>query len=146
MSSALQITLIVLVVLILIFVALYFFGKRAQKKTEDSQAQMDAMKQTVPLLIIDKRKMKLKNAGLPSIVLENTPFYLRGSKVPIVKAKAGAKVMTFMCDAKVYEILPLKKEVRADVSGIYITGARGMRGPLDIPVKTKKKWFSRKSK
>lgn len=141
--TTLQITLIVIaVVLVALAVGVYFFGKRAQKKQEESQAQMDAMKQTIPLLVIDKKRMKLKNAGLPPIVLEKTPFYLRFSKVPVVKAKVGPKVMTLMCDDKVYNIIPVKKEIRADISGIYITAVRGMRGPLDIPVKPKKKWYS----
>lgn len=144
MSTPLQITLIVVAVLAVACAALYYFGKKAQKKQEDSQEQMDAMKQTIPLLVIDKKMMKLKNAGLPPIVMEKTPFYLRFSKVPVVKAKVGPKIMTFMCDAKVYDIIPLKKEVRADVSGIYITGVKGMRGSLDIPVKKKKKWYSLK--
>ncbi len=145
--SALQILLIILVVVAIICAVLYFFGRRAQKRQEENQTQMDAMKQTIPMLVIDKKLMTLKDAGLPSVVLEKTPFYLRRSKVPIVKGKVGAKVMTFMCENKVYEILPVKKEIRAEVSGIYITGAKGMRGPLDIPAKpAKKKWFSRKSK
>lgn len=141
--TGLQIFLIILVILALICVALYFFGKKTQAKQEASQEQMEAMKQTVPLLVIDKKMMKLKDAGLPPIVLEQTPFYLRRSKVPVVKAKVGPKVMTLMCDAKVFDILPVKKEVRADISGIYITGVKGMRGSLDIPVKEKKGFFSR---
>ncbi len=141
--TALQILLIVLAILAIACVALYFFGKRAQKKRDASQEQIDAMKQTIPLLIIDKNTMRLKNAGLPAMVMEQTPFYLRHSKVPIVKAKVGPKIMTFMCDAKVYEMIPLKKEVKAEVSGIYITGVRGMRGSLDVPVKEKKGIFSR---
>lgn len=142
--DTIQIVILIVLLLALAVAAIYFFGKKAQKKQEASQEQMDAMKQTVPLLIIDKKKMRLKNAGLPPIVYEKTPFYLRFSKVPVVKAKIGPKVMTLMCDAKVYEILPIKKEVKADISGIYITGVRGIRGPLDIPVKTKKKWYSLK--
>ena len=71
---------------------------------------MDAVAQTISMLIIDKKKMKLKDAGLPAVVLENTPKYLRRSKVPVVKAKVGPKVMTLMCDAKVFEVLPVKKE------------------------------------
>lgn len=141
--TALQILLVVLIILAIIFVALYFFGRRAQKKRESSQEQIDAMKQTVPLLIIDKKTMRIKNAGLPAMVLEQTPFYLRYSKVPIVKAKVGPKIMTFMCDAKVFDMIPLKKEVKAEISGIYITGVRGMRGALDVPVKEKKGFFSR---
>ncbi|MFI3173244.1 MAG: hypothetical protein R3Y58_12885 [Eubacteriales bacterium] len=144
MSTALQISLIVLVVVIIACVILYFFGKKAQTRQEESEKQMEAISQTVPLLVIDKKRMKLKNAGLPAIVLEKTPFYLRLSKVPIVKAKIGPKVMTFMCDAKVYDLIPLKKEVKADISGIYITGVKGIRGPIEVPVKKKKKWFSKK--
>ncbi len=146
MNTAVQILLITVVAVVIILTILYFFGKRTEKKQAESQKQIEAMKQTFPLLIIDKKRMKIKDSGLPSMVLEQTPWYLKMSKVPVVKAKVGAKVMTFMCDNKVFDILPVKKEIRADISGIYITGARGMRGPLDIPVKEKKKWFSRKKK
>lgn len=146
MSTPMIIMLIVLVVLIGVCVALYFFGKKAQKKQAEQQ-QMDAVAQTVSMLIIDKKKMKLKDAGLPAVVLENTPKYLRRSKVPVVKAKVGPKVMTLMCDVKVFEVLPVKKEAKVVVSGIYITGIKSVRGGLDIPEKKKKKrFFSKKEK
>ena len=146
MSTPMIIMLIVLVVLIGVCVALYFFGKKAQKKQAEQQQQMDAVAQTVSMLIIDK-KMKLKDAGLPAVVLENTPKYLRRSKVPVVKAKVGPKVMTLMCDVKVFEVLPVKKEAKVVVSGIYITGIKSVRGGLDIPEKKKKKrFFSKKEK
>ena len=94
MSTPMIIMLIVLVVLIGVCVALYFFGKKAQKKQAEQQQQMDAVAQTISMLIIDKKKMKLKDAGLPAVVLENTPKYLRRSKVPVVKAKVGPKNAT----------------------------------------------------
>jgi hypothetical protein len=134
--------LVILVVLIVAIVALYFFGKKAEKKQAEQQAQLDAVAQVVPMLIIDKSKMRLKDAGLPSIVVENTPKYLRRSKVPVVKAKVGPKIMTLMCDAQVYPLIPVKKEVKATVSGIYITGVKGVRGPLETPEK-KKGFFAR---
>ena len=139
MSTPMIIMLIVLVVLIGVCVALYFFGKKAQKKQAEQQQQMDAVAQTVSMLIIDKKKMKLKDAGLPAVVLENTPKYLRRSKVPVVKAKVGPKVMTLMCDVKVFEVLPVKKEAKVVVSGIYITGIKSVRGGLDIPEKKEEK-------
>ena len=142
MSTPMIIMLIVLVVLIGVCVALYFFGKKAQKKQAEQQQQMDAVAQTVSMLIIDKKKMKLKDAGLPAVVLENTPKYFRRSKVPVVIAKVGPKVMTLMCDAQIYPIIPVKKEVKATISGIYITGVKGLRGPLDTPEK-KKGFFAR---
>ena len=93
------------------------------------------------VLIIDKKKMKLKEANLPSAVLENTPKYLRRTKVPVVKAKVGPRVMTLMCDVKIFDLIPIKKEVKATVSGIYITAVKGVRGPLEAPEKAKKKGF-----
>ena len=97
---------------------------------------------SLSMLIIDKRRLKLKDAGLPSVVLENTPKYLRWTKVPVVKAKVGPRVMTLMCDDKIFANIPIKKEVKAVVSGIYITEVKGIRGPLDTP-KKKKGFFAR---
>ena len=39
-------------------------------------------------------------------------------------------------------MIPLKKEVKATISGIYITDVRGVRGPLEQP-KPKEKFFQR---
>ena len=142
MSKLTIVLLVVLVVLIIACIALYFLGKKAEKKQAEQQEQLDAVKQTVSMLVIDKGRIRLKDAGFPPIVLENTPKYLRRSKVPVVKAKVGPKVMTLMCDAQVYPTIPVKKEVKATVSGIYITGVKGLRGPLETPEK-KKGFFAR---
>ena len=91
MSTFTIVLLVILVVLIAACIALYFFGKRAEKKQAEQQEQMDAVAQTVSMLVIDKKKMKLKEAGFPSVVLENTPKYLRRTKVPVVKAKIGPR-------------------------------------------------------
>lgn len=139
--------LVIFVILLAVFIGLMIFGNKLRKQQDEQQAQIDAAKQVMSMLIIDKKKMKLKDAGLPAIVLENTPKYLRRSKVPVVKAKVGPKVMTLMCDAKVFEVLPVKKEAKVVVSGIYITGIKSVRGGLDIPEKKKKKrFFSKKEK
>ena len=136
--------IVILIVLIAACIALYFFGKRAEKRQAEQQEQMDAAAQTVSMLVIDKKKMKLKEAGLPAVVLENTPKYLRRTKVPVVKAKIGPRIMTLMCDNKVFEVIPVKKEVKAVVSGIYITGIKSVRGgSIEQPQKKKKGFFRR---
>ncbi len=145
MSTVTIVLIIVLVVLIAACIALYFFGKKAEKKQAEQQEQMEAAAQTVSMLVIDKKKMKLKEAGLPAVVLENTPKYLRRTKVPIVKAKVGPRIMTLMCDGKVFEVIPVKKEVKAVVSGIYITGIKSVRGG-SIEQPQKKKGFFRRNK
>ena len=137
MSPFFIVSLVILVILVVALIVLYFLGKRAQKKQQEQQEKIDAMAQTVSILVIDKGRMKLKEAGFPSIVLESTPKYLRRSKVYVVKAKVGPKIMTFMCDDKVFPLIPGKKEVKATVSGIYITAVRGVRGPLEAPKKKK---------
>ena len=142
MSTLSIVLLVILVVLIIACVVLYFLGKKAEKKQAEQQEQLDAVAQTVSMLIIDKGKMKLKDSGLPQIVIDNTPKYLRRSKVPVVKAKVGPRIMTLMCDAQNYPLIPVKKEVKATVSGIYITGVKGVRGALETPEK-KKGFFAR---
>jgi len=136
----------VLLIIGLIFVVLaiifYFVGRRAQKKQEESQAQLDAVKQTVSMLVIDKGKIKFKDAGFPAIVVEKTPKRYHRMKTPVVKAKVGPKIMTFMCDADIYDVIPVKKEVKATISGIYITEVKGVRGKLDTPPE-KKSWWRR---
>ena len=96
------------------------------------------------MLIIDKKRMKLKDAGLPQIVLEQTPKLLRGSKLPIVKAKVGPQIMSLVCDEKIFDSVPVKKEVKAVVSGIYITEVRGLHGK-SAPIEQKKKGFFKRN-
>lgn len=136
MSLFLKILLIVLVVLVVACVVLYFMGRKAQQKQAAQKEQMDAMAQNVTMLVIDKKKMKLKDAGLPATVLEQTPKLMRNTKLPIVKAKIGPRVMSLICEASIYDSIPVKKEVKAVVSGLYITSIKGMRGQLE---QTKKK-------
>ena len=137
MSTVNIVLLVILAVLIVGLIVLYFLGKKAQKKRDEQEAQLAANAQTVSMLIIDKKRMRLKDSGLPQVVIDQTPKMMRHSKLPIVKAKVGPKVMSLIADEAVYDLIPLKKEVKATVSGIYITSVRGIRGPLEAPEKKK---------
>lgn len=134
----------VLLVLLIAVAVLYFIGKRAEKKQADQQKTLDANAQTLSLFVIDKKKMRLKDAGLPSIVMEQAPKLAKAAKLPIVKVKAGARVMNLIADAKVYETILPKQEIKATVSGLYITSFKRIRGPIYEAPK-KKKLFGRKS-
>ena len=138
MSTLTIVLIVILVVLIGVCIGLYIFGKKAEKKQAAQREQMEAVAQTLSMLIIDKKKMKLKEAGLPAAVVENTPKYLRRTKIPVVKAKVGPKIMTLMCENKVFEVIPVKKEIKAVVSGLYITGIKSVRGgSIEAPQKKK---------
>ena len=143
MSTLGIVLLVIAIVLLVAMVVLFFLGKRAEKKKEAQDAQIAAASQTVSMLIIDKKRMPLKDAGLPQQIIEQTPKLMRRSKLPIVKAKVGPKVMTLIADEKIFDEIPIKKEVRATVSGLYITGVKGLRGPLEKP-QVKKKSFRAK--
>ena len=126
---------IIMAILIIGLVVLYFFGKKAQKKRDEQQEQMEAAKQTITMLVIDKKRLPIKQSGLPQMVIDQTPRLMRRSKLPIVKAKIGPKIMSLVSDESVFDLIPVKKEIKADVSGIYIMGVRGLRGPLTPPEK-----------
>ena len=136
--------IVVLVVLAALFIALLIIGNKMRKRQEEQQAQIDAAQQVMSMLIIDKKIMKMSEAGLPKIVMDQTPKYMRRTKLPIVKAKIGPKVMTLIADNKVFDELPVKAEVKAEVSGIYIVGLKSVRGGKAAPAPAKKKGFMAK--
>ena len=48
-----------------------------------------------------------------------------------------------IADEKVFDLIPVKKEIKAEVSGLYIVGVKGIRGSLETPAPKKKGFFKR---
>jgi hypothetical protein len=140
MQTFLNVLLVILVIVAAGLAVLYFLGRKLEKRQVEQQQLLEASKQTVSMLVIDKKKMKIKEAGLPKIVYEQTPKYMRWAKVPVVKAKVGPKVMTLMADERVFAALPVKTEAKVVVSGIYISEIKSIRGGA-VPQAPKKKGF-----
>jgi len=137
-----KVLLIVLIVVAVILAVLYFLGRRTQQKQAAVNEQIEAMKQTVSMLIIDKKKLPLRESGLPQQVIDQTPWYARRGKMPIVKAKVGPRIMNLVADQQVFDLLPVKSEVKVDISGIYITGIKSVRGG-SIKTPEKQGWLAR---
>ena len=142
LSTFAIVMIVIIVVLIGVLIGLYFWGSKMQKRQAEQEELMENAKQTVSLLIIDKKKLKIKEAGLPKQVEEQTPWYLKRAKLPVVKVKAGPRIMTMICDPMVYDLLPVKQEVKAVISGIYIKEVKSIRGNL-VPKPKKKKLSQR---
>ena len=140
LNTVLNILLVILIIAAVILAILYFLGNKLQKRQLEQQQMLDAAAQTVSLLVIDKKKLKLTQAGLPKMVVDQTPKYMRWTKVPVVKAKIGPKIVTLIADARVFECLPVKTEAKVVLSGIYITQIKSVRGG-SIPTPPKKKGF-----
>ena len=145
MSTWMIVVLIVLLVLGILLVVLSIFGNKMQKKQIAQKEMMKEAAQLVSMLVIDKKMMKIKEAGLPKQVLGQTPKRFRNSKLPIVKAKVGPQTINLICDDGIYDDLPTKCEVKAMVSGIYITEVKSIRGKKKKQAEEpKKKSFGQK--
>lgn len=143
MSTVLNVLLVILILVVVVLAVLYFLGRKLEKRQVEQQALLEAAAQTVSMLVIDKKKMKIQDSNLPKMVLEQTPKYMRWAKVPVVKAKVGPRVMTLLADEKVFQALPVKTEAKVVVSGIYITEIKSVRGGAVVTPPKKKGFFQR---
>lgn len=135
LMSVLNIIIIVLLVIVAILAILYFVGGKLQAKQVTAEKAMKQMSMVVSMLVLDKKKCHIKDSGLMKQVQDSIPAYIRWRKFPIVKARiikaniaGGAQVMSFICDPKVFKIIPVKTEVKVTLAGIYITKLHSAKG------------------
>ena len=81
-STWMIVSIVIIVLLVAALVALSIYGKKLQTRQENSQRELENAAQSVSLLVIDKKRLKLNESGLPQIVLDQTPKYMRGGKCP----------------------------------------------------------------
>ena len=117
-STPTIVLLIVIAAMVVVLIVLTVVGNKEKKKADEAQAQLEEAAMPMSMLVIDKKKMRMNESGLPKMVIDNVPKRYRRNKVPIVKAKVGPKIMSFMCDEKLFDMVPVKKEIKAMVSGI----------------------------
>ena len=86
MQTLLNVLLVILVIAAIALAVLYYLGRKMEKRQVEQQQLLEASKQVVSMLVIDKKKMKIKEANLPKLVYDQTPKYMRWAKVPFVKA------------------------------------------------------------
>ena len=137
-----NVLLVILVIAVVVLAVLYFLGRKMEKRQVEQQSMMEAAKQVVSILVIDKKKLKAKDSGLPKMVTDQVPWYMKRAKFPIVKAKIGPKVTTLIADERVFLQLPVKTEAKVVISGLYITEIKSVRGGIP-PLPKKKGFFSR---
>ena len=133
------ITLIILAVAGVVIFFLYRKGTKMQAEQEEQKQKLVSSAQKVTMLIIDKKRLPLKDSGLPQMVIDQTPKRARRTKVPVVKAKVGPKIMSLVADEEIFDQIPVNTSVHAMVSGIYITSIYNYRkAPVE---KVEKKGF-----
>jgi hypothetical protein len=139
MLGTLDIVLIIFGVVVAIGAGLFFFNRWAWKRMDTQQTLIDRSKQLTSIYVIDKAKMKASQANLPKVVQEQLPRMYKFMKLPFIKAKVGPQVVTLMCDKEVYNALPLKKQVKVELAGIYIVAMPGMKTKKELKEQKKAK-------
>ena len=95
-----HIMLIVLAVVAAVMAGLYFYGKKLQKRQNEAQAQIDAMKQVASILVIDKKMLKMK---------ENTRLFAASSPLKIPYLLRPLHALSEYSATKSSSSLPAKK-------------------------------------
>lgn len=132
-----DIILIVFLVIAAIAAGLYFLNKWAVKRMDQQQSIIEKSRTVVSIFVIDKKKDKVTNVKLPKAAVAQMPKAAKFMKMYFVQAKIGAQIMTLMCDKKVFNVLPVKKNVKVGLAGIYIVDMIGMK--TDKQMKEEKK-------
>lgn len=137
---------IIAIILCIVLYLLYKFGDKQQKKQQEARQQMYDNMQVVNMLVIDKKHMKISEAGFPKAIMDQMPKRASRSKGAVVKAKIGPQIVTLLCDEGVYDQVPVKAEVKAQISGIYIMGIKNTRNVAPPPPEKKgfmQKWATK---
>ncbi len=133
---------IVIAVIAAVLVGLYFWGRKLQKKYDQQQQLINDNKQSATIFVIDKKKDHVTNLKLPKQMKDQLPWMYKKRKMPVVIAKIGPQIQTLMCDQKVYDSIPTKKQIKVELAGILIVNV--LSGKL--PETKKKGLFSKKAK
>ena len=120
----------IIIIIIIALAAALFFAYRANRKAMGQMIQaqdfIDANRQTVQIFVIDKKNEKPSASNMPKAVYEQLPKKAKAKKAFLVRAKVGPQIVTLMCDKPVYNVMPVKKNVKVDLAGMYIVGITGM--------------------
>jgi len=134
-----DIIIIVAVVIAIIVVGLYFLNRWAYKKIDSQQAIIDKAKVLTTIYVIDKKKDKITNVKMPKAVVTQMPKIYKLMKMRFVQAKIGPQIITLICDKNVFDAIPVKKNVKVDIAGLYIVGMPGLKTKKELKQAKKEK-------
>ena len=93
--SVWTVILIIAVIAAIILGVLYFVGRKMQAKQEEQRAQLDQMAQTVNMLVIDKKRMKIMEAGFPKMVTDTFRNVLRCLRYQLLKQRLDQRSLHY---------------------------------------------------
>ncbi len=120
-----DILFIVLIIIIIALAVLYYFNRKNMGKMVQAQDFIEQNKVLTQIFVIDKKMEKPSPTNMTKAVYEQMPKTAKIRKMPLVKAKVGPQIVNLMCDKSVFEIIPVKKNVKVELAGIYIVKVQG---------------------
>ena len=131
-----DILIIVSVIVVIALGVFVYVGKKNYTKKVEAQAFINQHKMVTPILVIDKKYEKPTTNNLPKNIYEKLPKTAKLRKMPIVKAKVDPQITTLLCDKNIYNNLVVKKTVKVELAGVYISNIVG----LNLEDKKNKTW------
>jgi len=117
----------------------YFLSKWSYKKMGEHQEIIERTRQSTTIFVIDKSRGRLKPGILPKAVMDQMPRSAKLLKMNFVKAKVGPQIVTLVCDKDIYNALPLKKNAKVELSGMYISSMQGLKTKEELKAMKKEK-------
>lgn len=135
-----DIILIIAVVAVVLVFAFYALNKWAYKKMNAQNELIEQHKMQQTAYIIDKKRDKITNVGMPKMVMEQIPKRAKYIKMNFVKAKIGPQILTLIAaDKNLFNALPVKKSVKVEISGLYLVGMAGLKSASEMKTIEKQK-------
>ena len=117
---------IIAIVLVGVFFGVKFLRKRFKNRIEQQKTLVDQHKRTISIFVIEKKKAKITDANMPKMVVDQIPAIYKLKKMPLITAKVGPQIVTLLCEDKIYDQIPDKKNVTVDIAGIFIAAVKAM--------------------
>ena len=137
--SLADIMLLVIFIVALVVAGFFFLNRWAYRKMDEQQAVINQQKMMQNAYIIDKKHDKITNVHMPKAVMDNLPRRAKLMKMYFAQVKIGPQILTLICDKNVYNALPLKKNVKIEIAGLYILNVVGMKSAEEMKAKNKEK-------
>lgn len=134
-----DIALIAILVVVLVVAGFFFLNRWAYKKMDEQQAMINQQKMKQTAYVIDKKHDRITNVHMPKMVMDNIPKRAKLMKMYFAQVKIGPQILTLICDKNVYNALPLKKNVKIEIAGLYIVNVIGMKSAEEMKALEKEK-------
>jgi hypothetical protein len=119
--------LLIFIIICAVIAGVYFLNRWAYKKMDEQNQIIEQNKMSATIYVISKKRDKITNIKLPKAVADQIPARAKLVKMNFIQAKVGPQIMTLIAEKNIYEAIPLKRNVKVELAGIYIVGMQGLK-------------------